>query len=66
MSNKIAPAILRLVSMLFLIIEKGMIKKIARGILIFVSIPFLMFEKRMRKKNCARDFNVRKYAFFNI
>ena len=40
MSKKIAPGILRLVSMLFLIIEKGMTKKIALGVSRFVSTLF--------------------------
>ena len=50
MSKKIAPGILRFVSMLFLIFEKGMSKKIAPGILRFVSMLFLIFEKAMSKK----------------
>ena len=39
-SKKIAPEILRFVSMLFLIFEKAMNKNIASGILIFVSMLF--------------------------
>ena len=46
------PGILRFVSMLFLIFEKGMSKKIAPGILRFVSMLFLIFEKGMSKKLC--------------
>ena len=40
MSKKIAPGILRFVSMLFLIFEKGMSKKIVPGILRLVSMLF--------------------------
>ena len=40
MSKKIVPGILRFVSMLFLIFEKGMSKKIVPGILRFVSMLF--------------------------
>ena len=58
--------ILRFVSMLFLIFEKGMSKKTVPGVLRFVSMLFLMFEKGMSKKNCARYFEIRKYAFFNV
>ena len=39
------PGILRFVSMLFLIFEKGMCKKTVPGILRFVNILFLIFEK---------------------
>ena len=66
MSKYTALGILRFVSMLFLIFERGMSKKIAPRILIFVSMLLLMFEKMIRKKNCARNFKIRKYAFFNI
>ena len=60
------PGILRFVSMLFLIFEKGMSKKTVPGILRFVSMLFLIFEKGMSKKICARYFEIRKYVFFNI
>ena len=33
------------------------------GISRFVSMLFLIFEKGMSKKNCARYFEIRKYAF---
>ena len=66
MKKNTALGILTFVSMLFLIFERGMRKKIVPRILIFVSMLLLMFEKMIRKKNCARNFKVRKYAFFNI
>ena len=50
MSKKTVPGILRFISILFLIFEKGMSKKTVPGILRFVSIPFLIFEKWMSKK----------------
>ena len=52
--------------MLFLIFEKGDEQKIVPGILSFVSMLFLIFEKGDEQKNCARYFEVRKYAFINI
>ena len=66
MSKKIVPGILRLLSMLFLIFEKGDQQKIVPGILRFVSMLFLIFEKGDEQKNCARYFEVRKYASYNI
>ena len=60
------PGILRLLSMLFLIFEKGDEQKIVPGILRFVSMLFLIFEKGDEQKNCARYFEFRKYAFFNF
>ena len=63
MSKKTVPGILRFVSMLFLIFEKGMSKKTVPGILRFVSMLFLIFEKGDEQKNCARYFEIRKYAF---
>ena len=63
MSRKIVPAILRFVSILFLIFEKGMSKKVVPGILRFVSMLFLIFEKGDEQKNSARYFEIRKYAF---
>ena len=47
---KSAPGILRFVTLLFLIFEKGMSKKTAPGFLRIGSILFLIFEKGMRKK----------------
>ena len=38
-------------------------KKNVPGILRFVSMPFLIFEKGDEQKNCARYFEIRKYAF---
>ena len=49
--------------MLFLVFEKGMSKKTVPGILRFVSMLFLIFEKGDEQKNCARYFEIRKYAF---
>ena len=43
-----------------------MSRKIVPAILRFVSILFLIFEKGDEQKSCARYFEVRKYAFFNI
>ena len=63
MSKKTVPGILRFVSMLFLIFEKGMSKKTVPGILRFVSMLFLIFEKGNKQKNCAKYFEIRKYAF---
>ena len=40
-----------------------MSKKNVPGILRFVSMPFLIFEKGDEQKNCARYFEIRKYAF---
>ena len=37
--------------------------KILPGILRFVSMLFLIFEKGDEQKNCARYFEIRKYAF---
>ena len=56
----------RFLSILFLIFEKGMSKNIAPGIFRFVSMLSLIFEKAMSKRNCARNFKIRKYTFFNI
>ena len=43
-----------------------MSKKIVPDILRFVSMLFLIFEKGDQQKNCARYFEICKYAFFNI
>ena len=66
MSKNVQPGILRFTSVIFLIFVKGMSDKIAPGILRYVSMLFLILEKGMSNKNCARDFKIRKYAFFNI
>ena len=50
------PGILRFVSMLFLIFEKGMSKKTVPGILRFVSMLFLIFEKGDEQKNLYQVF----------
>ena len=54
---------LRFIIMLFLIFEKGISKTTVLG---FVSILFLIFGKENKHKNCARYFEIRNYAFFNI
>ena len=33
---------------------------------IFVSMLFLVFEKSDEQRNCGRNFQIRKYAFFSI
>ena len=58
------PEILRFVSMLFLIFEKGVSKKSVPGFLRFLSMRFLIFEKWNEQKNCARNVKIRKNAFF--
>ena len=63
MSKKIAPGILRFVSMHFKYLKKGLSKKIAPGILRFVSMHFKYLKKGMSKKNCSRYFEICKYAF---
>ena len=60
------PGILRLISVLFLIFEKGISKETVPGVLKFASILFLIFKKEDRQKNFARYFDIRKYAFLNI
>ena len=52
--------------MLFLIFEKAMGKKTGPEIFRFVSMLFLIFEKRDEQKNWPRNFQIRKFAFFNI
>ena len=39
-------------------------KKTVPGIFRFVSMLFLIFEEGDEQKNCARYFQIRKYAFF--
>ena len=59
--------ILRFVSMLFLIFEKGMSKKKKKTARYFkICMFFLIFEKGDEQRNCARYFEICKYAFFNI
>ena len=41
-------------------------KKIVPGIWRFGNMLFLIFEKGDQQKNCARYFEISKYAFFNI
>ena len=43
-----------------------MSKKIVPVILRLGSMLFLIFEKGDEQKNCARYFEIHKYAFFNI
>ena len=40
-----------------------MCKKTVPGILRFLCMLFLIFEKGDKQKNCARYFEIRKYAF---
>ena len=32
----------------------------------FVDMLFLVFEKSDKQRNCGRNFQIRKYAFFSI
>ena len=66
MSKKIAPGILRFVSMFFLIFEKSHEQKNCARYFEIRKYVFLIFEKSYEQKNCARYFEIRKYAFFNI
>ena len=43
-----------------------MSKKTVPGIFRFASILFLILEKGDEQKNCAKYFQICKYAFFNI
>ena len=43
-----------------------MSKKTGPEIFRFVSLLFLIFEKRDEQKTGPRNFQIRKYAFFNI
>ena len=63
MSKKIVSCILRFVSMLFLIFEKGDEQKNCARYFETRKDAFLIFEKRDEQKNCARYFEIRKYAF---
>ena len=60
------PRILRFVSMLFLIFEKGICKKIGPGILRFVSRLFLIFQKEISKKAVPGLSRFASMPFFNI
>ena len=65
MSEKTVPGILRFVSMLFLIFEKGDVQE--NSVRYFeIRMLFLILQKGDEQKNCARYFEIRKYAFFNI
>ena len=48
------------------IVSFKIIISMKRGILRFVSMLFLIFEKGDEQRNCARYFEICKYAFFNI
>ena len=58
--------ILRFVSMLFLIFEKGDEQKNCARYFEIRKYAFLIFGKGDEQKNCARYFEIRKYAFFNF
>ena len=64
MSKKTVPGILRFVSMLFLIFEKGDEQKNCARYFEIRKYAFLIFGKGDELKNCARYFEIRKYAFF--
>ena len=51
LSKKTVPSFLELISMLFLIFEKGIRKKLS-AILRYLSMLFLIFEKATIKKPC--------------
>ena len=65
MNQEIKPGILRFVSILSLMFEKGIKKKkIAPGVWRLLSILFFNNWKRNKQKNCTRNFKSRKYTFF--
>ena len=64
MSKKIVLGILRFVSMLFLIFEKGDEQEKCVSYFEIRKFAFLIFEKGDEQKNCARYLEIRKYAFF--
>ena len=66
MCKNTVPGILRFVSMLFLIFEKGDEQKNCARYFEIRKYAFLIFEKGDEQKNCARYFEIRKYAFCNI
>ena len=64
MSKKITLGILRFVSFLFLIFEKGIRKKNpAKSFKIRKDI-FFIISKIDEQKNCSENFKIRKYTFF--
>ena len=64
MSKKIVLGILRFVSMLFLIFEKGDEQEKCVSYFEIRKFGFLIFEKGDEQKNCARYLQLCKYAFF--
>ena len=56
--------ILRFVSMLFLIFEKGDEQEKCVSYFEIRKFAFLIFEKGDEQKNCARYLQICKYAFF--
>ena len=64
MSKKIVLGILRFVSMLFLIFEKGDEQEKCVSYFEIRKFAFLIFEKGDEQKNCARYLQLCKYAFF--
>ena len=64
MSKKIVLGILRFVSMLFLIFEKGDEQEKCVSYFEIGKFAFLIFEKGDEQKNCARYLQIYKYAFF--
>ena len=64
MSKKIVLGILRFVSMLFLIFEKGDEQEKCVSYFEIRKFAFLIFEKGDEQKNCARYLQIYKYAFF--
>ena len=64
MSKKIVLGILRFVSMLFLIFEKGDEQEKCVSYFEIRKFAFLIFEKGDEQKNCARYLQLCKYACF--
>ena len=64
MSKNIVLGILRFVSMLFLIFEKGDEQEKCVSYFEIRKFAFLIFEKGDEKENCARYLQICKYAFF--
>ena len=63
MSKNTVPGILRFVSILVLIFEKGDEQKNCARYFEIRKYAFLIFEKGDEQKNCARYFEIRKYSF---
>ena len=63
MSKNTVPGILRFVSMLFLVFEKGDEQKKCARYFEIHKYAFLIFEKGDERKKCARYFEIRKYVF---